>query len=174
MTACEEAMLASADVELLEDHLGEEIAAQEVVLQRLEEQERLLVANDVPGLRAFLAGSDPVLARLQALTEMRLRIMSLLGKRLGIPVDSCTVTRVLEAAESEDRARLAGQAVKLKAILKDVSKRTRRVNVLLRHASDTTQALIHALLGGPAPVRLYGPDGQRSAPSGVPHFARDV
>jgi hypothetical protein len=173
MIACEAAMLASADVELLEDHLGEEIAAQEIVLERLAEQERLLVANDVEGLKTFLAGSDPVLARLQTLTEMRLRIMSLLGKRLGIPVDACTVSRVLEAAEPEDRTRLAGETERLKAILKDVSKRTRRVNVLLRHASETNQALIHALLGGQAPPKLYGPDGQRTQPSSVPHFSRD-
>lgn len=173
MTVCDAPQLFSADVELLEHHLAEEISAQREVLGRLTDQQQLLVKNDVNGLKRFLAESDPILARLQGLTEMRLRIMSLLAKRLGISVDSCTITRVLESVDADDRARLGKSADELRIVLKDVDRRTRRVNVLLRHASETNQALLHALLGEETPLRLYRPDGQRAPSSGLPHFARD-
>jgi flagellar biosynthesis/type III secretory pathway chaperone len=173
MSVCEISMLTSADIELLGHHLTEEISAQEDVLRRLGEQERFLVKNDVNGLKQFLAESDPMLARLQSLTEMRMRIMGLFAKRLGIPVDSCSVSRVLASIEPDDRERLSEQANVLRNLLKEVDRRTRRVNVLLRHASETNQALLHALLGEHAPLRLYSPDGKRPVTSGLPHFARD-
>jgi flagellar biosynthesis/type III secretory pathway chaperone len=173
MTVCDTSRLTAADVELLEHHLGDEISAQNEVLGRLTEQERLLVKNDVAGLKKFLAESDPLLARLQTLTEMRMRIMTLLSRRLGIQVDACTVRVVLESVDADDRQRLASSAAELHAILKNVEKRTRRVNVLLRHAAETNESLLHALLGDEAPLRLYRPDGQRTPSTGLPHFARD-
>src|SRR5687767_7870038 len=162
MTVCEAPRLFSADIELLEHHLAEETSAQRELLGRLTEQQRLLVKNDVNGLKKLLAESDPMLARLQSLTEMRFRIMSLLAKRLGIPVDSCSVTRLLESVDADDGARLGKAANELRVVLKDVDRRSRRVNVLLRHASETNQALLHALLGEHTPLRLYRPDGQRA------------
>jgi hypothetical protein len=173
MTVCEAPRLIPADVELLAHHLAEEIAAQQDVLRRLAHQERLLVTNDVNGLKQFLADSDPMLARLQALTEMRLRIMSLFARRLGVSVDSCTVARVLDNVDQEDRERLASAARELRSTLRDVDARTRRVNVLLRHAAETNEALLHGLLGGQAPLRTYQADGRRAPPPGLPHFARD-
>jgi hypothetical protein len=173
MTTCETSRLSAADVELLEHHLRDEVGAQNEVLRRLAEQERLVVKNDVAGLKQFLAESDPILARLQTLTEMRLRIMSLLARRLGIPVDACSVSRVLESVDGDDREKLACAAAGLHTALKDVERRTRRVNVLLRHAAETNQALLHALLGEEAPLKLYRPDGQCTPATGVPHFAKD-
>ena len=122
----------------------------------------------------FLVDSDPMLARLQTLTEMRMRIMSLLAKRLGLSTEACSMDRVLEAVEDDDRARLEAQAAALKKLLQAVVRHTRRVNVLLRNASETNQALLHALLGEHTPLRPYLPDGQRAPSSGLPHFSRDL
>jgi hypothetical protein len=174
MTVCEAAMLSCADVELLEHHLSQEIAAQGEVLRGLQEQERLLVKNDVEGLRRFLAESDPLLARLQALTEMRMRIVALLAKHLGIDPSACGLRDVLEAVADADRERLSAQAARLRSKLKEVDRITRRVNVLLRHAAETNEALLHALLGGPAPLRTYGPDGQATSSGAAPRFTRDL
>jgi hypothetical protein len=171
MTVCE-IRLTSADVALLEDHLEAEIAGQEEVLKRLAEQEALLVRNDVAGLKRFLADSDPMLARLQTLTEMRLRIMSLLSRRLGVHVDACTVADVLDAADDTDRAALAALRENLRGVLVQVDRRTRRVNALLRQAADTNEILLHAILGDSPPARVYRPDGRRVPAAGLPHFTK--
>lgn len=172
MTVCEAPRLTSADIELLEHHLGDEIATQQEVMKRLGEQEGLLVRNDVAGLKKFLAESDPMLARLQTLTQMRLRIMSLLSRRLDMTVGQCTVKHVVEAAGGDDRSTLTGLAATLKDLLKDVDRRTRRVNLLLRHAAETNDLLLHAILGDSAPARLYRPDGSRAPSVGLPHFTK--
>ena len=165
--------LSTEDADLLGRHIAEEMAAQREVLQRLAEQERLLARHDVDGLKRFLRESDPILARLQGLTEARMRVMSLLGKRLGVPAESVSVSRVLESIGSAEKNRLDGDAAGLRILLKDVERRTRRVNVMLRYASETNHALLHTLLGEPAPLRPYQPDGRRVPSSGMPHFARD-
>jgi FlgN protein len=166
--------LTQEDAEMLGRHLADEAATQQEVLGRLVEQERLLARHDVNGLKKLLIDSDPMLARLQALTEMRLRIMSLLGKRLGVPADSVSVTRVLADVPAEHKDRLDAHAAGLRKVLGEVEKRTRRVNVLLRCASETNSALLHGILGDAAPLRPYQPDGSRAPSSGLPHFAREI
>jgi hypothetical protein len=173
MSVCEQTRLSAADIELLAHHLSEEKAAQEEVLRGLIRQERLLVTNDAAGLRQLLVESDPTLARLQALTGMRMRIMGLIAKRLGVAAEACTLETVLEDLDGPDRARLASQAAELRKVIREVVLHTRRVNVLLRHASDTNQVLLHALLGEDAPLRPYLPDGQRAPSTGLSRFARD-
>lgn len=171
--ACETKLTAD-DADLLGCHLAEEVQAQQEVLRRLGEQERLLVAHDVDGLHRFLLDGDPLLARLQALTEMRIRITSLLGRRLGVPAEAVSVTRVLASVTPDVRGRIEREAAALRKLLAEVERRTRRVNVLLHSAADTNQALLHALLGEQAPLRPYRADGRRTPSSGLPHFAREL
>jgi hypothetical protein len=166
--------LSREDAELLDRHLTDETATQQEILRQLAEQERLLAKHDVKGLKRFLVDSDPTLARLQGLTEMRMRIMSLLAKRLGVAPETVTVTRVLASVASPERDRLDGHAAELRKLLGEVERRTRRVNVLLRCASETNSALLHGILGEPAPLRPYGPGGQRGPATGLPHFAREI
>jgi hypothetical protein len=155
-------------------HLAQETEAQHEVLRRLGEQEKLLARHDVGGLERFLRDSDPILARLQGLTEMRIRILNLLGKRLGVPPESVSVTRVLERVGDPEGESLRDRAAALRKVLKEVDRRTRRVNVMLRYASDTNHALLDALLGGPAPLRTYQADGTRAPSAGIPRFAREI
>lgn len=171
---CEVPRLSQEDADLLSRHLADETAAQKDVLSQLVEQERLLAKHDVNGLKKMLVGSDPMLARLQALTEMRMRIVSLLAKRLGLPPEAVSVTRVLESLGSSDKSRLGGTAAELRKLLGEVERRTRRVNVLLRCASDTNSAFIHGMLGETTPLRPYQQDGRRAPSSGIPHFAREL
>jgi FlgN protein len=171
---CEAPRLTQEDAELLGRHLADETAAQQEVLRQLVEQERLLARHDVNGLKRLLVDSDPVLAKLQGLTEMRMRIMSLLGKRLGIPPESVSVSRVLASIAPPHGSRLDGHAAELRKLLGEVERRTRRVNVLLRCASDTNSALLHGILGETAPLRPYRPDGQPVRATGMPHFAREI
>jgi hypothetical protein len=171
---CENPEISQEDADLLGRHLAEETAAQQEVLRQLIEQERLLAKHDVTGLKRLLIDSDPMLARLQALTEVRMRILSLLGKRLGVPPESVSVTRVLASIAPPHKSRLDGNAAELRKLLGEVERRTRRVNVLLRCASETNSALLHGMLGEVAPLRPYQPDGRRAPASGLPHFAREI
>jgi hypothetical protein len=170
----EKTRLPAEDAEMLGRHLADEADAQQEVFRRLGEQERLLARHDVGGLERFLRESDPILARLQTLIETRIRILRLLGRRLGMPAESVTVTRVLERLDQPDRERLSGRAASLRKALKDVDRRARRVNVMLRYAADTNHALLDALLGSPSPLRPYQPDGTRAPSAGLPRFAREL
>jgi hypothetical protein len=159
---------------MLGRHIVEETAAQREVLGKLVEQEKLLARHDVNGLKQSLMESDPILARLQALIEARMRILNLFGRRLGVPAESVSVSLVLESTGAAEKNRLNGHAAELRKLLKDVERRTRRVNVMLRYARETDHAILHALLGEQAPLRPYQPDGRRVPSSGMPHFARDI
>jgi FlgN protein len=170
---CESPTLSSVDADLLERHLTHETTAQQEVLRHLGEQERLLAGHDVAGLKRLLSGSDPVLARLQEITEARIRIMEALGKGLGRPAAEVTIARVLDALEPRDRDRLGARAAEVRKLVAEVERRTRRVTVLLRCAAETNDALLHGILGGEAPLRPYQPDGRRAPSAGLSHFTRE-
>jgi hypothetical protein len=173
MTLCAPARFQPADVDALGRHLDEEASAQREVLERLGEQEGLLVKNDVAGLKDHLVASDALLARLQTLTEARRRIVTALAQRIGLAVDRCSLDLILSELDEPARGEIAARASALRKAVEDVVRRTRRLTVLIRHASETNQALLHALLGDDAPLRPYLPDGRRATSSGMPHFARD-
>jgi hypothetical protein len=171
---CEKRTLPAGDADMLGRHLADEASAQREVIRHLADQERLLVRNDVAGLRARLADGDPMLARLQALTVSRMAILVVLARRLGVPADDVTMDLVLDAVDAADRDHLAARTFELKKLLAEVGHRTRRVNALLRSASDTNEALLHGVLGGQAPIRTYRPDGRRGPHSGLSHFTREI
>jgi hypothetical protein len=98
----------------------------------------------------------------------------MLGRKLGIAADDLSVSRILESVDSEDAERLARRSSELKRLLKEVAARTRRVNVLLRHAAETNRVLLHALLGETAPLRPYRPDGNPAPASGLSHFSKEL
>src|SRR5436190_19246395 len=108
--------LATEDAEMLGRHLVDEADAQQEVLKRLCEQEKLLARHDVKGLEKLLVESDPILARLQGLLQTRIRITSLIGRRLGVPPESVSVSRVLEKVAPPDRDRLSGRAAELRRL----------------------------------------------------------
>jgi hypothetical protein len=165
--------LAAEDADMLARHLADETEAQREVLRRLADQERLLARHDIRSLERNLLESDPILARLQTLMQTRIRIMTLLGKRLGVAPEAVSMSQVAARVGPEARDRLVRAAAELRKVLEDVARHTGRVNVMLRYAADTDRALLDALLGGQSPLRPYGQDGRRQASSALPRFARE-
>lgn len=168
--------LTSADAAQLSSYLQDEVAAQSHAFDRMTEKERLIVKQDVPGLQKFLTEAEPLLAQMEELTQRRLRIMALVGRRLGLAPDLVTMQTVIEHADDADRDELTTHTSRLRDVLQKVGRLNRRINVLIRHALDTNRALLHALFGDGSPrVRSYGAGGKPVDPVSVgPRFSREI
>ncbi len=174
--ASSDSRVTSADAAQLSSYLRDELTIQDVVQQRLVEKERLIVKQDTAGLQALLAECEPVLQHLEELTQRRLRILSLIGRRLGLPAEDITMQEVIDHTDEPDRAELADLREKLRDRLQQVGRLNRRVNVLIRHALDTNRALLHVLFGERQPrARGYAASGQPvDTISPSPHFSREL
>jgi len=140
--------LTSTDVDLLVAYMADEEASQRDLLEKLERKEECLVRQDLDALQQCLAETEPIVARLEACTRRRVRILRAIGGRLGVDPEEIRVATLVSRAPAGDRRRLEEAREKLRDVLARIGRQNRRNHVLIKNGIEVNDALVRALFGG--------------------------
>ncbi len=141
------ASLANADVSLLIQYLNDEIVVQSAVIDYLHKKETILIKQDAAALATVMEEGEPILQQVEELTQRRVRVLTSLGRRIGLDTDDITLSAVIAAAPEGARQELLVAQSTLKERLSNAGLRNRRISVLIRHALDVNRGLVAALFG---------------------------
>ncbi len=149
------ATMTGADVDLLISYLEEEAQVQSRLLKKLVEKEALLVKQDLDGLKQCLGQSAPIVERLEACTQRRIRILRSFGGRLGLSPEHIQISGLLDRCADEDRSGLEEARNRLRDVLVRVGNQNRRNHILIRNGIELNEALVLALFGGGETHKTY-------------------
>ena len=150
-----------SDARLLAGWMNEETEVQNELAVMFEQLERHLVAARSADVEAFLRGQESLIERLEAAAHRREKV---LGRMLqGAPPTRENISMLIERAPFGMRAELEAARRRLRTVVRDVRRRTLRVQVLARHAIQLNRELVRGLfsvVGGPT---VYSEQGEVSA-----------
>ena len=144
--------------ELLEI-LGAEASEYRQLLPLVEEEERVLVSADVPGLLEVSARREAAIARLGSLERKRRAVLARLAAALGVDPKALTVSRLRELAPAHARA-LSELGDELRALLGPMLARHGRNRFVAEHTLGCLRGLLAGIALALVPAPAYTRGGQ--------------
>lgn len=149
------APLNEAELGLIHAWMEDETATQRDLLAILERQREALRRQDLKALQECLASAQPVLARAEELTRRRMRIMTALGRRIGMAADQMKLATLETLVPAEAKPAFSAARNALTEVLTAIQRMNRCNAAVVRSGLDLQRAIVHRVFGGDAEPSTY-------------------
>jgi flagellar biosynthesis/type III secretory pathway chaperone len=151
----------------LKDHLDAELTVHAALLGYAERKQREIVSGDINAFARLLGEEQTVMSKVDALRQIRERLLLGVAAVLGIPFKELTLSTIIARLADPLKSDLVRRQTDLQRILQRLRQVNERNLLLIRQSLAFAREVLHAVLGerSPAPG-IY--DRRGSSGGGVP------
>lgn len=153
--------LGQAEAEVLAALLTDEIAAQKELLSSLKEKEKFLVKQSLGELETWIANSQAVLTRVEAIGKRRQKTLAQFVRPF-LPRAEARYSHLAARAEPTQRTRLESLIAELEDAVKKTARQNQKNALLARESMTLNQAILRTIFDCPSGHLTYVADGYRT------------
>lgn len=140
--------------------INDEIRVFHELLDTLQQEQKAIIADDLPRIEELAALKADGVARAQRLEGERLRLVRALSEALEVDPDRADLQRLIQIIDGRHAEELA----RMRQVLLDLNQKIRRTNdnnaFLIRQSLRYTERCIDILTGDPGDRGVYGKFGK--------------